>query len=52
MPTWTAPCPGRVVERGLDRPFLLMDTAVHEGLNKDASWSAFWDYLAAGPSGV
>ncbi|GAA2479373.1 lipase [Streptomyces longisporus] len=36
---------GPVVERGLDRPFLLVDTAVHDGLNKDASWSAFWENL-------
>ncbi|MFF4506850.1 alpha/beta hydrolase family protein [Streptomyces sp. NPDC001401] len=36
---------GPVVQRGLDRPFLLMDTAVHDGLNRDASWAAFWPKL-------
>ncbi|CAM5711719.1 esterase [Streptomyces canarius] len=36
---------GPVVGRGLDRPFLLMDTAVHDGLNKDRSWSEFWPNL-------
>jgi hypothetical protein len=37
---------GPVVEHGLDRPFLLMDTAVHDGLNEDASWPPFWAHLS------
>ncbi|MFB7999354.1 alpha/beta hydrolase family protein [Streptomyces sp. NPDC056002] len=37
---------GPVVERGLDRPFLLMDTAVHDGLNEDGSWPPFWAHLS------
>ncbi|MCB5169081.1 lipase [Streptomyces bambusae] len=36
---------GPVVERGLDRPFLLVDTAVHDGLRRDATWSALWPNL-------
>lgn len=36
---------GPVIEHGLDRPFLLMDTAVHDGLNKDGSWQPFWGHL-------
>jgi dienelactone hydrolase len=36
---------GPVVERGLDRPFLLMDTAVHDGLNHDPTWPPFWRNL-------
>ncbi|MFH8801021.1 alpha/beta hydrolase family protein [Streptomyces sp. NPDC017936] len=36
---------GPVVERGLDRPFLLMDTAVHDGLGQDTTWPPFWDNL-------
>ncbi|MEV5146312.1 lipase [Streptomyces sp. NPDC052727] len=36
---------GPVIGRGLDRPFLLMDTAVHDGLNKDPSWPEFWRNL-------
>lgn len=36
---------GPVVERGLDRPFLLMDTAEHDGLNKDPYWPTFWKNL-------
>ncbi|MCE0445027.1 lipase [Streptomyces tricolor] len=36
---------GPVVGRGLDRPFLLMDTAVHDGLNKDPYWPEFWRNL-------
>lgn len=37
---------GPVVEHGLDRPFLLMDTAVHDGLNEDGSWPPFWAHLS------
>ncbi|MFF4688846.1 alpha/beta hydrolase family protein [Streptomyces sp. NPDC001307] len=37
---------GPVVERGLDRPFLLMDTAIHDGLNQDGSWPPFWRHLS------
>ncbi|WP_371648841.1 MULTISPECIES: alpha/beta hydrolase family protein [unclassified Streptomyces] len=36
---------GPVVERGLDRPFLLVDTAVHDGLRQDPTWSALWENL-------
>ncbi|MGW2487238.1 alpha/beta hydrolase family protein [Streptomyces sp. NPDC001606] len=36
---------GPVVGRGLDRPFLLMDTAVHDGLEKDPFWPEFWRNL-------
>ncbi|WP_405875136.1 lipase [Streptomyces sp. NBC_00005] len=36
---------GPVVERGLDRPFLLMDTAVHDNLNKDPNWPTLWKHL-------
>ncbi|GGP88315.1 lipase [Streptomyces melanogenes] len=36
---------GPVVERGLDRPFLLVDTAVHDGLRQDPTWSALWPKL-------
>ncbi|AOR35336.1 lipase [Streptomyces fodineus] len=36
---------GPVVQRGLDRPFLLMDTAHHDGLNEDGSWPPFWRHL-------
>ncbi|MFF7371644.1 alpha/beta hydrolase [Streptomyces tricolor] len=36
---------GPVVGRGLDRPFLLMDTAVHDGLDKDPYWPEFWRNL-------
>ncbi|MFF8728538.1 alpha/beta hydrolase family protein [Streptomyces sp. NPDC015171] len=38
---------GPVVERGLDRPFLLMDTAVHDGMNQDTTWPPFWNNLRA-----
>ncbi|WP_372346929.1 hypothetical protein [Streptomyces sp. KL116D] len=38
---------GPVVEHGLDRPFLLMDTVVHDGLNQqDGSWPPFWAHLS------
>ncbi|MEU9478449.1 lipase [Streptomyces sp. NPDC048191] len=37
---------GPVVEHGLDRPFLLMDTAIHDGLNQDPSWPSFWRHLS------
>lgn len=37
---------GPVVEHGLDRPFLLMDTVVHDGLNEDGSWPPFWAHLS------
>ncbi|MEV4616697.1 lipase [Kitasatospora sp. NPDC049258] len=37
---------GPVVEHGLDRPFLLMDTAIHDGLNQDSSWPPFWAHLS------
>ncbi|MDT0468848.1 alpha/beta hydrolase family protein [Streptomyces gibsoniae] len=37
---------GPVVEHGLGRPFLLMDTAVHDGLNQDGSWPPFWAHLS------
>ncbi|WP_242432691.1 hypothetical protein [Streptomyces sp. Root1310] len=37
---------GPVVEHGLDLPFLLMDTAVHDGLNEDGSWPPFWAHLS------
>jgi hypothetical protein len=37
---------GPVGEHGLDRPFLLMDTAVHDGLNEDGSWPPFWAHLS------
>ncbi|MGW1595597.1 alpha/beta hydrolase family protein [Streptomyces sp. NPDC002343] len=36
---------GPVVGRGLDRPFLLMDTADHDGLVKDPHWPEFWRNL-------
>lgn len=36
---------GPVVERGLDQPFLLVDTAVHDGLRQDPTWSALWENL-------
>ncbi|MFI1104503.1 alpha/beta hydrolase family protein [Streptomyces melanogenes] len=36
---------GPVVKRGLDRPFLLVDTAVHDGLRQDPTWSALWENL-------
>ncbi|MET8564172.1 lipase [Streptomyces flaveolus] len=36
---------GPVLQRGLDRPFLLVDTAVHDGLDKDASWRELWRNL-------
>ncbi|GHI51284.1 lipase [Streptomyces rubradiris] len=36
---------GPVVGRGLDRPFLLMDTAEHDGLAKDPHWPEFWRNL-------
>ncbi|CAL9318799.1 alpha/beta hydrolase family protein [Streptomyces sp. SudanB182_2057] len=36
---------GPVVGRGLDRPFLLMDTAEHDGLVKDPHWPEFWRNL-------
>lgn len=36
---------GPVVQHGLDRPFLLMDTAIHDGLNQDPSWPSFWQHL-------
>ncbi|QHA09530.1 lipase [Streptomyces broussonetiae] len=36
---------GPVVEHGLDRPFLLMDTAIYDGLNQDPSWPPFWAHL-------
>ncbi|MFD7710157.1 hypothetical protein [Streptomyces sp. NPDC059786] len=35
-----------MVGRGLDRPFLLLDTAVHDGLNQDMSWPPFWAHLS------
>ncbi|WP_372348297.1 hypothetical protein [Streptomyces sp. KL116D] len=36
-----------MVEHGLDRPFLLMDTVVHDGLNQqDGSWPPFWAHLS------
>ncbi|MFI2201205.1 alpha/beta hydrolase family protein [Streptomyces sp. NPDC020192] len=38
---------GPVAQRGLDRPFLLMDTAVHDGLEKDPTWPPFWRNLRA-----
>ncbi|MGF1426418.1 alpha/beta hydrolase family protein [Kitasatospora sp. LaBMicrA B282] len=37
---------GPVVERGLDRPFLLLDTAVHDGLKQDPTWAPFWAQLS------
>ncbi|WP_414167381.1 alpha/beta hydrolase family protein [Streptoverticillium reticulum] len=36
---------GPVVTGGLDRPFLLMDTADHDGLQKDPAWTEFWKHL-------
>ncbi|MCC2277744.1 lipase [Streptomyces sp. ET3-23] len=36
---------GPVVTAGLDRPFLLMDTADHDGLKKDPAWTEFWKHL-------
>ncbi|MEU6595806.1 alpha/beta hydrolase family protein [Streptomyces flaveolus] len=36
---------GPVVEHGLDRPFLLMDTAVHDGMDQDPTWHPFWERL-------
>jgi hypothetical protein len=38
---------GPVVERGLDRPFLLMDTAIHDGLAQDPTWPSFWAHLTS-----
>jgi len=37
---------GPVVEHGLDRPFLLMDNVVHDGLNQDPTWPPFWSHLS------
>ncbi|AUG82019.1 lipase [Kitasatospora sp. MMS16-BH015] len=36
---------GPVARSGLDRPFLLMDTAVHDGLKQDPTWPPFWAQL-------
>jgi len=36
---------GPVVEQGPDRPFLLMDTAVHDGLDKDSGRPPRWRNL-------
>lgn len=37
---------GPVVKHSLDRPFLLMDTVVHDGLNEDETWPSFWAHLS------
>lgn len=36
---------GPVVQAGLDRPVLLMDTPIHDGLAQDYTWVEFWPHL-------